>query len=85
MLRLALREQQAPPDPGLKRLKEAAPRQGIFERDQFEAVRRHVAPDLQVLVASPTLLWRMSDELRSLERGSSTLAAGTRTAGWRRD
>lgn len=36
--------------PKIHKLKEAAPRSGFFERAQFEAVKRHLSPDLQVAV-----------------------------------
>lgn len=78
MLRLAYENSKLLRIPVLKRLKEAAPRQGFFERDQFEAVRRHLAPDLQVLVSLAYAYgWRMGDELLSLERRQLDLAAGT--------
>ena len=35
----------------IKKLKENGPRQGFFEREQYEAVRRRLAPDLHVAVA----------------------------------
>jgi len=37
--------------PIVRKLKEAKPREGFFERAQFEAVKRHLRPDLQVAVS----------------------------------
>lgn len=44
-------------------------RQGFFERDQYEAVRRHLPPDLQAVVAiAHTFGWRGRSEVLTLER-----------------
>ena len=65
------------PDFG-KRLKEAAPRSGFFEAEQFEAVRRHLRPDLQVAVTiDHTFGWRTQSEVLTLERRNLDLDAGT--------
>jgi hypothetical protein len=37
--------------PIIRKLKEAAPRSGFFERSPFEAIKRHLRPDLQVAVS----------------------------------
>jgi hypothetical protein len=51
MLRSGFKNNKVMRLPMFDKLKEAAPRQGFFEREQYEAVRRHLAPDLQVAAA----------------------------------
>ena len=48
MLRLAFKNRKLLRPPMLEKPKEGPPREGFFEREQYEAVRRHLAPDLQV-------------------------------------
>jgi hypothetical protein len=47
MLKLAYENGKLLRLPIIRKLKEAAPRSGFFERSQFEAVKRHLRPDLQ--------------------------------------
>ncbi len=62
----------------IRNLKESPPRQGFFEREQFEAVCRHLPADLQVGVAlAYTFGWRMQSEVLTLERRQLDLDAGT--------
>ena len=42
MFRLAIENRRVTAVPVIRKLKEAAPRQGFFERDQFEAVKRRL-------------------------------------------
>ncbi len=64
MLRLAYENGKLLRMPVIRKLSEAPPRQGFFEREQFEAVRRLLAPDLQVAVKiAQTLGWRMQSEV----------------------
>src|SRR5262249_14715559 len=64
--------------PIIRKLKEAAPREGFFERQAFLAVRRRLDEDLQVVVTiAYTFGWRMQSEILSLERRQLDLAAGT--------
>jgi len=64
--------------PVLRKLKERGPRQGFFEDEQFHAVRKHLAPDLQVAVTiAHTYGWRMQSEVLMLERRQLDLRAGT--------
>jgi hypothetical protein len=51
MMRLAYENNKLLRLPVVRKLKEGAPRQGFFEREQFEAVRRHLRSDLQVAVS----------------------------------
>jgi hypothetical protein len=51
MLGLAYEHGKLARMPVLRKLKEGAPRQGFFERDQYEAVAGHLSPDLQVAAA----------------------------------
>jgi integrase len=64
--------------PMIDRLKEAAPRQGFFERGEFLSVRRHLPEDLQAAVTiAYTFGWRPPSEVLSLERRQLDLEAGT--------
>lgn len=64
--------------PVIRKLKEAPPRQGFFEREQFEAARRRLADDLKVAVTLAYAYgWRMQSEVLSLERRQLDLEAGT--------
>ena len=64
--------------PLIHKRKERAPRQGFFEREQFEAVRRHFHPDLQVAVfIAHTFGWRMQSEVLTLGLRQLDLNAGT--------
>ena len=78
MLRLAYENGKLYRLPVIRKPKESAPRQGFFERDQFDTVRRHLRPDLQVAVAIAYVLgWRMQSEVLALERRQIDLGAGT--------
>ena len=78
MLRLAYENGKLLRLPVIRKLKEAAPRQGFFEWEEYEAVRRRPPPDLQVAVAiAYTFGWRMQSEVLSLERQHLDLRAGT--------
>jgi integrase len=64
--------------PIIRQLEAAAPRSGFFERDQYEAVRRHLPADLQVAVTiAHTYGWRMQSEVLPLELRQLDLEAGT--------
>lgn len=64
--------------PVIHKLKEAPPRQGFFEREQFEGVRRHLPERLRVAVTiAYTYGWRMQSEVLALERRHIDLEAGT--------
>jgi integrase len=78
MLRLAYEHNKLLRPPLIHKLKERAPRQGFFEREQFEAVRRHLRPDLQVAVSiAHTFGWRMQSEVLTLGLRQLDLNAGT--------
>ena len=78
MLRLAYQNGKLARLPIFHKPKEAAPRGGFFEWPQYEAVRRRLAPDLQVAVTvAYTLGWRMQSEVLALERRHLDLGAGT--------
>jgi integrase len=78
MLRLAYENNKLLRLPVVRKLKEGAPRQGFFEREQFEAVRRYLRPDLQVAVSiAYTFGWRMQSEVLTLELRQVDLDAGT--------
>ena len=78
MLRLAYENGKLVRLPVIHKPKEGAPREGFFERDQYEAVRRRLTPDLQVAVAiAYTFGWRMQSEVLILERRQLDLDVGT--------
>jgi integrase len=77
MLRLAYERGKVSRLPTIHLLKEASPRSGFFERDQFLAVRRHLREDLQVAITlSYTFGWRTSEVL-TLERRHVNESEGT--------
>lgn len=78
MLRLAYENGKLLRLPILRQLEEAAPRAGFFEREPFEAVRRHLPEDLRVAVTiAHTFGWRMQSEVLPLELRQVDLEAGT--------
>jgi integrase len=78
MLRLAYENGKLLRLPVIHRLKEAKPREGFFERGQFEAVRGHLRPDLQVAVSIAYAFgWRMQSEVLTLKRTQVDLNACT--------
>lgn len=78
MLRLAYERGKLMRLPILPKLKEARPRSGFFERAQFEAVKRHLRPDLQVAVSIAYAFgWRMQSEVLTLKRNQVDLNACT--------
>jgi integrase len=78
MLRLAYQNGKLLRLPMLKKPKEGPPREGFFEREQFEPVRRRLVPDLQVAVTiAYTYGWRTQSEVLRLERRHVDLNAGT--------
>jgi integrase len=78
MLKLAYENGKLFRLPILRKLKEAAPRAGFFERAQFEAVKRHLRPDLQVAVSIEYAFgWRTQSEVLTLKRSQVDLNACT--------
>jgi integrase len=64
--------------PVISKLKEAPPRQGFFEREPYETVRRHLRPELQVAVGIEYAFgWRCQSEVLTLELRQIDLNAGT--------
>ncbi len=78
MLRLAYGQGKLLRVPRITKLKEAPPRKGFFEREQYEAVRRHLPEHLRVAVAiAHTFGWRTQSEVLTLRRSQVDLKAGT--------
>lgn len=78
MLKVAYENGKLMRMPIIRKLKEAAPRQGFFEREQFQSVRRHLPEDLQVAATiAYTFGWRTQSEILTLERRQLDLKAGT--------
>lgn len=78
MLRLAYENGKLLRLPILHKPKEGAPREGFFEAQQYEAVRRHLPEDLRVAVQiAYTFGWRTQSEILTLERRHVDLEAGT--------
>jgi integrase len=76
--RLALKGDRLSRVPHIPMLKESAPRQGFFERPQFEAVRARLAPELRGLVTVAYLTgWRIPSELQPLQWRQVDFKAGT--------
>jgi integrase len=79
MLKLAYEHERLARMPVLRKLEEAAPRQGFFEPEAFAAVRRRLPVDLQVAATIMYVYgWRLREVL-TLERRHLDLAASTIT------
>jgi integrase len=78
MLRLAYENGNLHRLPIIRQLKEAGPRSGFFERNQYEAVGRRLPDDLKVAVAiAYTFGGRIKSEVLPLTLAQVELAAGT--------
>jgi integrase len=78
MLRLAYKNRKLTRLPLFDLPKDGPPREGFFERGQYETVRRRLAPDLQAAVTiAYTYGWRTQSEVLILERRQLDLEAGT--------
>jgi integrase len=78
MLRLAYENDKLMRLPIIHKLTPKPPRQGFFEREQYDAVRRNLQSDHQVATAiAHTYGWRMQSEVLALERRQLDLEAGT--------
>jgi site-specific recombinase XerD len=78
MLRLAYENGTLVRLPLIHKLKESKPREGFFERPQFEAVKRHLRPDLQLAVSIQYAFgWRGKKEVLTLKRKQVNLGACT--------
>jgi hypothetical protein len=75
MFTLAMQAGRLGTRPHIAMLKESPARQGFFEREQFEAVRRHLPEELQPVVTFAYITgWRIASEvLRSSGDGSISL------------
>ena len=78
MLRLAAENGKLIRLPVIRKLKENAPRQGFFGRDQYESVRGLLPVDRQLAVAiEHEFGWRCQSEVLTLELRHIDLKAGT--------
>ena len=77
MLKLAYENNKLMRLPIIHKLAANPPRQGFFELDQFEAVRRLLHPEQQLAVSiAHAYGWRMQSEVLTLERRQLDLEAG---------
>jgi len=75
--RLAIEAGRLLSRPHIPRLKEAAPRKGFFEPEQFEAVRRHLPKALRPVVTFAYLTgWRVPSEVLPLTWAQVNFEAG---------
>ena len=80
MLRLGLEHGKLARLPIIRGLKEAPPRAGFFEAEQYAAVRRHLPAHLQTACdVAYTFGWRMQSEVLTLERRHVDLTGGRLT------
>jgi len=78
MLNLAAEHGKLLRVPKLRKPPDGKPRQGFLEPEQFAAVSRHLAPDLQAAAAVGYVLgWRCQSEVMTLERRHLDLDGGT--------
>ncbi len=78
MLRLSYENGKLLRLPVIRKLKANGPRQGFFERDQYDSVRRQLPADLQVATEiAYTFGWRMQSEVLALELRQLDLDHGT--------
>jgi integrase len=78
MLKLAYENNKLMRLPIIHKLAANPPRQGFFELDQFEAVRRLLRPDHQLAVSiAHAFGWRIQSEVLTLERRQLDLGSGT--------
>jgi integrase len=78
MLRLAYENGKLLRMPIIRRLKEAEPRAGFFERNQFVAVKQHLPPDLQVAISIEYVYgWRCQSEVLTLQKSQVDMNACT--------
>jgi integrase len=78
--RLATRRKRVSHDdiPNIDFLKEPPPRRGFFERDQFEAVRRHLPAALKPVVTTAYITgWRVRSEILPMQWRQVDLATET--------
>jgi integrase len=78
LFRLGVKQGKVARVPPIEMLKEAPPREGFFEAEAYEALRRHLPPDLRTAVTiAYTFGWRARSEVLPLERRHVDLKAGT--------
>src|SRR2546427_11188404 len=77
-LRLAQEYGKLATGPRIQMLRPAAPRQGFFERDQFEAVQAALPADLALVMTIAFLYgWRITSEVLTLTKAQVDLEVGT--------
>lgn len=77
MFSLSIESGRIATKPKIKMLKEAPPRSGFFEREQYESVLRHLPAELRPVVTFCYITgWRMADEVLSLEWRQVDFSAG---------
>jgi len=77
MFSLAIRSGRIATKPHIEMLREAPPRAGFFEREQYEGVLRHLPEELRPVVSFCYITgWRMADEVLPLEWRQVDFTAG---------
>jgi integrase len=78
MLALAVRNRKLAAKPHVQKLEESAPRAGFVDRDMFERIAKHLAPDLQLVVRIAfTYGWRVGSEVLTLQWDQVNIAEKT--------
>jgi integrase len=77
MLKLAYENNKLMRLPIIHKLAANPPRQGFFELDRYEAVRRLLRPDHHAVSIAHTFGWRMQSGVLTLERRQLDLETGT--------
>ena len=74
---LAMESGRIAQKPTIKMLQEAPPRSGFFERDQYDAVLKHLPSEIRPIITFAYITgWRVTDEVLPLEWRNVDMKAG---------